>query len=174
MSDEFHHEHAKANNRQKTGYFYDHRDNRRELAKYAATVEGDILDCFSYVGSWGLQALKNNRGARLTAIDVLPPVEGRRDDAGSGLAASIYCVSTGDTWEVPESFVADRLPGDALCARAPRTRATQALRCAERRYPIVAEAELILWTCTDIHRKARPTRRRMEKGRLSKSKSQAG
>lgn len=55
---------------QKTGYFYDHRDNRAEMARRAATTAGDILDCFSYSGSWGLQALKRNATARLVAVDV--------------------------------------------------------------------------------------------------------
>lgn len=55
---------------QKTGYFYDHRVNREELARRAAHVEGDILDCFTYVGSWGLQALKKNAKAKLVAVDV--------------------------------------------------------------------------------------------------------
>lgn len=55
---------------QKTGYFYDLRDCRAELARRSASVEGDILDCFSYVGSWGLQALKKNAKAKLVAVDV--------------------------------------------------------------------------------------------------------
>jgi len=55
---------------QKTGFFYDHRDSRRELALRASHVEGDILDLFSYVGGWGLQALKKHPKARLVAVDV--------------------------------------------------------------------------------------------------------
>lgn len=55
---------------QKTGYFYDHRDNRAELARRAASSEGDILDCFSYVGGWGLQALKKSAKGKLLAVDV--------------------------------------------------------------------------------------------------------
>lgn len=39
---------------QKTGWFYDHRMNRARLASY---VEGKrVLDLFSYVGGWGVQA----------------------------------------------------------------------------------------------------------------------
>ncbi len=39
---------------QKTGWFYDHRDNR---AKLAQLVKGKrVLDLFSYVGGWGVQA----------------------------------------------------------------------------------------------------------------------
>ena len=40
---------------QKTGWFYDQRANRQQMAKW---VEGRrVLDVFSYVGGWGIQAL---------------------------------------------------------------------------------------------------------------------
>lgn len=39
---------------QKTGWYYDHRDNRARLCRY---VRGRrVLDVFSYVGAWGVQA----------------------------------------------------------------------------------------------------------------------
>lgn len=39
---------------QKTGWFYDHRLNRARLAAYVANKS--VLDVFSYVGGWGIQA----------------------------------------------------------------------------------------------------------------------
>lgn len=39
---------------QKTGWFYDHRDARARLPLYAK--ERRVLDVFSYVGGWGIQA----------------------------------------------------------------------------------------------------------------------
>lgn len=39
---------------QKTGWFYDHRENRRRLGRYAPGAR--VLDVFSYVGGWGVQA----------------------------------------------------------------------------------------------------------------------
>jgi len=39
---------------QKTGWFYDHRPNRARLQAYAPGRR--VLDVFSYVGSWGVQA----------------------------------------------------------------------------------------------------------------------
>lgn len=51
---------------QKTGWFYDHRENRARACGLAGG--GRVLDAFSYVGGWGLQALA--RGAReLLAVD---------------------------------------------------------------------------------------------------------
>lgn len=39
---------------QKTGWFYDHRDNRAELKRYVSGRR--VLDLFSYVGGWSIQA----------------------------------------------------------------------------------------------------------------------
>ncbi len=79
---------------QKTGYFYDHRDNRAELARRAANTEGDILDCFSYVGGWGLQALKRNAKAKLYAVDVSGAALAglRRNAEENGLGARVQTV----------------------------------------------------------------------------------
>lgn len=52
---------------QKTGWFYDHRDNRQFMAQTAK--DKTVLDVFSYAGAWGLNALSH--GAKhLTAIDL--------------------------------------------------------------------------------------------------------
>ena len=40
---------------QKTGWFYDHRENRAYLQRLVANKR--VLDVFSYVGAWGVQAL---------------------------------------------------------------------------------------------------------------------
>ena len=41
---------------QKTGWYYDHRQNRQRLMHYAKGKR--VLDMFSYIGAWGVQALK--------------------------------------------------------------------------------------------------------------------
>ena len=45
---------------QKTGWFYDHRMNRQRLCQYVNGLR--VLDVFSYIGGWGVQAAK--AGAR--------------------------------------------------------------------------------------------------------------
>lgn len=45
---------------QKTGWFYDHRDNRAALAPFIK--DRRVLDCYSYLGAWGMNAL--SLGAR--------------------------------------------------------------------------------------------------------------
>lgn len=49
---------------QKTGWFYDQRDNRARLGRYRPA---SVLDVFSYTGAWGLSAA--TRGARATLVD---------------------------------------------------------------------------------------------------------
>jgi 23S rRNA (cytosine1962-C5)-methyltransferase len=39
---------------QKTGWFYDHRENRARMSRYVAGRR--VLDVFSYIGGWGIQA----------------------------------------------------------------------------------------------------------------------
>ncbi len=39
---------------QKTGWFYDHRENRAQLKRYVSGRR--VLDLFSYIGGWGVQA----------------------------------------------------------------------------------------------------------------------
>ena len=52
---------------QKTGWFYDHRENRRQVNQLAQGKS--ILDVFSYVGGWGLQA--GQHGAKsVTCVDI--------------------------------------------------------------------------------------------------------
>ncbi|WP_444906793.1 class I SAM-dependent rRNA methyltransferase [Microbulbifer sp. SSSA008] len=51
---------------QKTGWFYDHRENRRLLNRW---VNGKkVLDLFSYAGGWGIQALANG-AAEVVCVD---------------------------------------------------------------------------------------------------------
>jgi len=55
---------------QKTGWFYDQRDNRDRLGRY---VRGrSVLDVFSYAGGWGLRALGHG-AASATCVDSSGP-----------------------------------------------------------------------------------------------------
>jgi 23S rRNA (cytosine1962-C5)-methyltransferase len=52
---------------QKTGYFYDQRDNRFRLRRYVKPGD-NVLDVFSYVGGWGVSAFIAG-AASVTSID---------------------------------------------------------------------------------------------------------
>ncbi|WOX03965.1 class I SAM-dependent rRNA methyltransferase [Microbulbifer pacificus] len=51
---------------QKTGWFYDHRDNRARLNQWVKGL--NVLDLFSYAGGWGVQALAHG-AAQVTCVD---------------------------------------------------------------------------------------------------------
>lgn len=51
---------------QKTGWFYDHRENRRLVAGLCKGMR--VLDVFSYVGGWSIAAAKNE-ATEVTAVD---------------------------------------------------------------------------------------------------------
>ena len=55
---------------QKTGWFYDQRDNRDRLARYVRG--GRVLDVFSYVGAWSVRAAKAG-AASVTCVDSSEP-----------------------------------------------------------------------------------------------------
>lgn len=51
---------------QKTGWFYDHRSNRAQLCQYVSGLR--VLDVFSYIGGWGVQAAKAG-AAQVVCVD---------------------------------------------------------------------------------------------------------
>jgi 23S rRNA (cytosine1962-C5)-methyltransferase len=64
---------------QKTGWFYDHRENRARLARYVNGAR--VLDVFSYVGGWGIQAAVAG-AARVVCVDSsAPALESLRSSA---------------------------------------------------------------------------------------------
>ena len=71
---------------QKTGWFYDQRDNRERLAPWVKGAR--VLDVFSYLGGWGLRAAELG-AAEVECVDVSArAVEGiRANIAHNGLAA---------------------------------------------------------------------------------------
>ena len=54
---------------QKTGWFYDQHDNRRNLGRWLRGAR--VLDLFSYVGGWGIQAVRQGAASAL-CIDESP------------------------------------------------------------------------------------------------------
>jgi 23S rRNA (cytosine1962-C5)-methyltransferase len=73
---------------QKTGWFYDHRMNRARLAAYAPGAR--VLDLFSYLGGWGLQAAAAGAD-RVVCVDASEPAleRLRRSAEANGLGASV-------------------------------------------------------------------------------------
>jgi len=82
---------------QKTGWFYDHRDNREALQHYVKGAR--VLDVYSYVGAWSLQALHFG-ATSVTAVDASAnALDYLRQNAElNGFAAAVECLQ-GDAME---------------------------------------------------------------------------
>jgi len=83
---------------QKTGWFYDQRSNRLMMHKYVRDKR--VLDVFSYIGAWGIQAaVAGATGVRCVdasaaAVDCL-----QRNAAASGVTDRVQ-TTTGDAFDV--------------------------------------------------------------------------
>ena len=102
---------------QKTGWFYDHRENRRELMRW---VEGKrVLDVFSYVGGWGLQCLAAG-AAELYAVDASTAVLDRLQANAEfqGVADKVTTVE-GNAFDVLEALLAEGMKFDVVIVDPP-------------------------------------------------------
>ena len=102
---------------QKTGWFYDHRMNRARLAPY---VKGKrVLDLFSYVGGWGVQAAAFG-AAEVMCVDgsalALDGVE--RNATLNGVAEKMICVE-GDVFAALRDLKAAEERFDVIVADPP-------------------------------------------------------
>ncbi len=88
---------------QKTGWYYDQRDNRRRLSPW---VEGRrVLDLFCYAGAWGLLAARHGARQVLCIDDSSYAVEAVIDNAlRNGLAGKVSA-ERGEAFEVLRALV---------------------------------------------------------------------
>ena len=90
---------------QKTGWFYDHRMNRARMAAY---VRGRrVLDVFSYVGGWGVQAAAAGASSVLCVDASAPALEQAKRNAGLNGAADRVETRRGDAFDVLRALAAD-------------------------------------------------------------------
>ena len=102
---------------QKTGWFYDHRENRRELMRW---VKGrKVLDVFSYVGGWGLQCLAAG-ASELFAVDASEAALDRLQ-ANAEQQGVVDKVTTleGNAFDVLEALLADGHKFDVVIVDPP-------------------------------------------------------
>ncbi len=83
---------------QKTGWFYDQADNRARLPQYVRGAR--VLDLFSYMGGWGVQALRHGAREALCVDASGPALEFARVHAEqNGVGAGLRTLE-GDVFEV--------------------------------------------------------------------------
>ncbi|MCY4044845.1 MAG: class I SAM-dependent rRNA methyltransferase [Cellvibrionales bacterium] len=102
---------------QKTGWFYDHRENRAKIAELA---EGKtVLDVFSYMGGWGLACMKAGAKA-LTAIDASNKALDYLHESAqlNGFDASVESIQ-GDAFQALEALLSESQKFDIVIIDPP-------------------------------------------------------
>jgi 23S rRNA (cytosine1962-C5)-methyltransferase len=100
---------------QKTGYFFDQRDNRSRLARY---VQGKrVLDMYSYIGSWGIRAARFGAVAVTCSDSSELALEYARENARRN--AVTVETQLGDAPEVLSEFVAAKRRFDVVIVDPP-------------------------------------------------------
>ncbi|HEU0016406.1 MAG TPA: class I SAM-dependent rRNA methyltransferase [Longimicrobium sp.] len=90
---------------QKTGWFYDHRMNRLRLASYARGRR--VLDVFSYIGGWGVQAAAAG-AAQVVCVDAsAPALEAVGRNAALNGVEDRVATRKGDAFHVLQALAAD-------------------------------------------------------------------
>ena len=102
---------------QKTGWYYDHRANRARLAPYVRGLR--VLDVFSYVGGWGVQALAAGASA-VTCIDSSAAALDRAQEnaALNGVGEGLTAVE-GDAFEALQALREERERYDVVILDPP-------------------------------------------------------
>jgi 23S rRNA (cytosine1962-C5)-methyltransferase len=90
---------------QKTGWFYDHRMNRARMTAYARGRR--VLDVFSYVGGWGLQAAAAGAEAVVCVDASAPALEALERNAELGGVADRVEVRRADAFDALGRMAAD-------------------------------------------------------------------
>lgn len=102
---------------QKTGWFYDHRLNRQRTQQYVKDKR--VLDVFSYVGGWGVEALQ--AGAKdVTCVDASAfALDLARQSAALNNAEKKFSTLEGDAFDVLKSLVEDKQEYDVVILDPP-------------------------------------------------------
>ncbi|MDO6514924.1 MULTISPECIES: class I SAM-dependent rRNA methyltransferase [unclassified Neptuniibacter] len=102
---------------QKTGWFYDHRNNRAQMQRH---VEGKrVLDLFSYVGGWGAQALAAGASQAICVDASHFALEVAAENARINNAADRFEGFHGDAFDICKSLIADKEKFDMVVLDPP-------------------------------------------------------
>jgi len=102
---------------QKTGWFYDQQDNRARLAKYVRGAR--VLDVFSYVGGWGVQAAVAGAASVMCVDSSEPALEHAHTAAELNGVAERFATLEGDAFEALKSLKLERERFDVIVCDPP-------------------------------------------------------
>lgn len=102
---------------QKTGWFYDHRLNRQRTQQYVKDKR--VLDVFSYVGGWGVEALQ--AGAKeVSCVDASAfALDLAKQSAALNNLESYFSSFEGDAFEILKSLAEDKAKYDVVILDPP-------------------------------------------------------
>jgi 23S rRNA (cytosine1962-C5)-methyltransferase len=102
---------------QKTGWFYDHRDSRAEMQRH---VKGKrVLDLFSYVGGWGVQALAAGAD-QVTCVDASETaLEVALENAKLNNAEDRFIGLKGDAFDTCKALIQEQEKFDVVVVDPP-------------------------------------------------------
>jgi len=127
---------------QKTGYFFDQRDNRARLRRYVKP--GDrVLDVFSYVGAWAISAL--HAGAQsVTCIDQSELALDYADESARAIGKEVNGL-VGDALEVMQGLAKEKRRYDVVILDPPALiKRRKDATAGERHYARLHDAALRL------------------------------
>jgi len=102
---------------QKTGWYYDHRDNRARLAPYVPGAR--VLDLFSYSGAWGVQAALGGACEVLCVDESRPALEQARHNAAHNGLTDKLETRAGDAFTVLKSLREEQKRFDVVIVDPP-------------------------------------------------------
>ena len=102
---------------QKTGWYFDHRDNRARLAPYVRGAR--VLDLFSYSGAWGVQAALAGACEVLCVDESRPALEQARHNATQNRLTDKLQTRAGDAFMVLKSLREERRNFDVVIVDPP-------------------------------------------------------
>jgi 23S rRNA (cytosine1962-C5)-methyltransferase len=102
---------------QKTGWFYDQRENRACMARFAK--DASFLDLYSYTGGFGVQAAVAGAKEVLAIDRSEPALELLRKAAALNGVDNRVTIQRGEAFEALESMIAGKKRFDIVCADPP-------------------------------------------------------
>ena len=102
---------------QKTGWFYDQRDNRARLARYVTGKR--VLDLFSYTGGWGVQAAVFGADQVLCVDGSQPALEQLAENAALNGVGDRVSAQQGDVFEILKTLRAEGERFDVIVCDPP-------------------------------------------------------
>ncbi|WP_432410628.1 class I SAM-dependent rRNA methyltransferase [Rasiella sp. SM2506] len=122
----------------KTGYFLDHRDNRRRVGELSKGKT--VLDVFSYAGGFSVHALANN-AKEVTSLDISEQaLELAKANGTLNKSNGVHITLAGDAFEVMKQLINDQKRYDVVVIDPPSfAKRQKEITVAKKKYAQLAQ-----------------------------------